>query len=47
MPVGEYLNRPGYNIHEDDVDGDDFYKDYDADDDDDSYCTDCDEDVLG
>ena len=44
MPVGEYLNRPGYNIHEDD-DGDDYYKD-DADDDYDNYCNDCDEDVL-
>ena len=39
MPVGEYLNRPGYNIHEDDVGDDDYYKDDDADD--------CDEDVLG
>ena len=39
MPVGEYLNRPGYNIHEDDDGDDDYYKDDDADD--------CDEDVLG
>ena len=45
MPVGEYLNRPGYNIHEDD-DGDDYYKVDDADDDYDNYCNDCDEDVL-
>ena len=47
MPVGEYLNRPGYNIHEDDVGDDDYYKDDDADHDFDNYCNDCDEDVLG
>ena len=44
MPVGEYLNRPGYNIHEDDVGDDDYDKDSDADDD---YCNDCDEGILG
>ena len=47
MPVGEYLNRPAYNIHRDDVGDDDYYKDDDADDDYDNYCNDCDEDILG
>ena len=46
MPVGEYLNRPGYNIHEDDDDEDDYYKDDDADHDYDDYFNVCDEDFL-